>query len=80
MQGRREYRYYVCTKVERSGRSACPVRSVPAGTTEDFVVKHIRTIAADPVMLARIAAIMQRRHAERGTRELLPFSPMFAMT
>jgi hypothetical protein len=29
------------------------------------VVKHIRTIAADPVMLTRVAEIMQRRHAER---------------
>ena len=44
----REYRYYVCTRVERSGRDACSVRAVPAGTIEDFMVKHIRTIAADP--------------------------------
>jgi hypothetical protein len=62
----REYRYYVCTKVERSGRDACSVRAVPAGTIEEFVVKHIRTIAADPAMLIRVAEILQRRHAERA--------------
>jgi site-specific DNA recombinase len=62
----REYRYYVCTRVERSGRDACSVRAVPAGTIEDFVVKHIRTIAADPVMLTRVTEILQRRPAERA--------------
>jgi site-specific DNA recombinase len=62
----REYRYYVCTKVDRNGRDACSVRAVPAGTLEDFVVKHIRTIAADPVMLTRVTDILQRRHAERA--------------
>jgi site-specific DNA recombinase len=56
----------VCTKVERNGRDACSVRAVPAGTIEDFVVKHIRTIAADPVMLTSVAEILQRRHAERA--------------
>jgi septal ring factor EnvC (AmiA/AmiB activator) len=61
----REYRYYVCTRVGRSGRDACSVRAVPAATIEDFVVKHIRTIAADPVMLTRVTEILQRRHAER---------------
>jgi hypothetical protein len=29
------------------------------------VVKHIRTIAADPVMLTRVTELMQRRHAWR---------------
>jgi site-specific DNA recombinase len=62
----REYRYYVCTKVDRNGRDACSVRAVPAGTIEDFVVKHIRTIAADPVMLTRVTEILQRQHAERA--------------
>lgn len=61
----REYRYYVCTKVERNGRGACSVRSVPAGTIEDFVVKHIRAIAADPVMLTRVVEILQQQDSKR---------------
>jgi hypothetical protein len=40
--------------------------ALPAGTIEEFVVKHIRTIAADPVMLTRVTKILQRRHAERA--------------
>lgn len=39
---------------------------MPAGTIEEFVVKHIRTIAADPVMLSRVTEILQQRHAERA--------------
>ena len=35
----REYRYYVCTGVDRRGTEACPVRSIPAGPIEDFVVE-----------------------------------------
>jgi hypothetical protein len=62
----REYRYYVRTKVGRNGRGACSVRAAPAGTIGDFVVQHIRTTAGDPVMLARVAEILQRRHAERA--------------
>jgi hypothetical protein len=29
-------------------------------------IKHIHTIATDPVILARVADILQRRHAERA--------------
>jgi site-specific DNA recombinase len=61
----REYRYYVCTKVERSGRSACPVRSVPAGTTEEFVVRHIRVIATEPALLSRVVSTLQQQSANR---------------
>jgi site-specific DNA recombinase len=61
----REYRYYVCTKVERSGRSACPVRSVPAGTTEEFVVKHIRAIACEPALLTHVVSTLQRQGTDR---------------
>jgi hypothetical protein len=42
----RQYRYYVCTKVEHGGTSACPVRYAPASAIEDFVVQRIRAIAA----------------------------------
>jgi site-specific DNA recombinase len=61
----REYRYYVCTKVERSGRSACPVRSVPAGTAEEFVVKHVRAIATEPALLSRVVSTLQQQGADR---------------
>jgi site-specific DNA recombinase len=61
----REYRYYVCTKVDRIGRKACPVRSVPAGTTEEFVVKHIRAIATAPALLTRVVAALEQQGTER---------------
>jgi septal ring factor EnvC (AmiA/AmiB activator) len=42
------------------------MRAVPAGTIEDFVVKHIRAIAADPVMLTRVAEILTAATRERA--------------
>jgi site-specific DNA recombinase len=57
----REYRYYVCTKVERSGTKACSVRSIPAGAIEDFVVQHIRTLATEPELLGRVVEALSER-------------------
>lgn len=51
-KGRIRYRYYKCTSVQKRGRDACPVRSVPAGEIEHFVVGQLRRIAADPSLLS----------------------------
>jgi site-specific DNA recombinase len=63
----REYRYYVCTKVEHGGAGACPVRYAPAGAIEDFVVQRVRAIATQPELLSQVLATMERRR-----RDVLP--------
>ena len=57
----REYRYYVCTKVEHGGTGACSVRYVPAGAIEDFVVQRIRAVTAQPELVGQVLATMERR-------------------
>lgn len=43
----KRYRYYTCTHAIKSGRAACPTRSLPAGEIEQLVVDRIRTMAND---------------------------------
>lgn len=60
-----QYRYYVCTKVNRSGRKACTVKSIPADAVEDYVIKQLRQIAGEPEVIGRITEQLTREHAEK---------------
>ena len=47
--GKKRYRYYVCTAAQKRGWDKCPSRSIPAGEIERFVVEQIKCIGRDPV-------------------------------
>jgi len=49
-QGRKRYRYYVCSAAQKRGWHTCPSKSVPAGEIERFVVERIRAIGRDPAL------------------------------
>lgn len=49
----RVYRYYQCGHATKSGYSACPVKSVPAGEIEGAVIHQLRTIFKSPEMVAQ---------------------------
>jgi site-specific DNA recombinase len=49
-QGRKRYRYYVCSRAQKQGWHTCPSKSVPAGEIERFVVDRIRAIGRDPAL------------------------------
>ncbi|RLC67213.1 MAG: recombinase family protein [Chloroflexi bacterium] len=45
--GTTRYRYYVCSKAQKTGWHSCPTKSVPAAESEGFVVERIRCIGRD---------------------------------
>lgn len=45
--GTKRYRYYVCSKVTKSGRGACDCPRLPAEQIEQFVVQEIHAVARD---------------------------------
>jgi site-specific DNA recombinase len=49
--GRKRYRYYVCTGAQKRGWHTCPSKSIPAGEIERFVVEQIKCIGRDPTLL-----------------------------
>ena len=51
-KGNRRYRYYVCTHAQKTGWSNCPSKSIPALEIEKFVVQQIRSVGADPSLIA----------------------------
>jgi site-specific DNA recombinase len=46
-RGSKRYRYYVCVKALKNGRSTCRTKSLPAAEIEAAVVDQIRCIARD---------------------------------
>jgi site-specific DNA recombinase len=46
-RGSKRYRYYVCAKALKNGRSTCRTKSLPAAEIEAVVVDQIRCIARD---------------------------------
>ena len=48
----RRWRYYLCWKAHRRGRSTCPSPTLPAHQIERFVVDRIRAIGTDPELVA----------------------------
>jgi site-specific DNA recombinase len=72
-QGKKRYRYYVCSAAQKRGWQSCPSKSVPAGEIERFVVERIRCIGRDPALQqetfaaarAEAAARLEQLEAER---------------
>jgi site-specific DNA recombinase len=49
--GRKRYRYYVCSSAQKRGWKTCLSRSVPAGEIERFVIEQIRGIGSDTTLV-----------------------------
>jgi site-specific DNA recombinase len=64
-RGTRRYRYYACVAGQKSGRKACPSRSVPAGPMEGFVVDRIRALGRDPALLNQVLSEARAKEDER---------------
>jgi len=63
--GKKRYRYYVCTRAQKQGWDACPTKSLPAGEIEEFVVERVRCIGSDPALAAEA---FERAQAENQDR------------
>ena len=63
-KGPRLYKYYVCQRAHKEGWSVCPTKSLPAGEIESFVVARIRSIGADPELVAETV-----KQATEGNRK-----------
>jgi hypothetical protein len=48
------YRYYVCSSAQKKGWHTCPSKSIPAAQIEDLVVRQIKTIGQDPLVLNKL--------------------------
>lgn len=57
--GKKRYRYYVCTNAQQRGWHNCPSKSIPAGEIEQFVVEQLRAIGRDPVLIRETVAQTQ---------------------
>jgi site-specific DNA recombinase len=75
-QGRKRYRYYVCSRAQKQGWQTCPSKSVPAGEIERFVVERIRCIGRDATLqsetfaAARAAASARTQEMQEERRDL----------
>jgi site-specific DNA recombinase len=65
----RRYQYYVCHAASKNGHDTCPVKSVPAREIEGAVFDYLRTLFADPEMVARTFRATEAQAAE-GRRTL----------
>ncbi|MEQ9380130.1 MAG: recombinase family protein [Pirellulales bacterium] len=57
--GKKRYRYYVCTSAQKRGWHSCPSKSIPAGEIERFVVDQIKCIGRDPALIHEIVTEAQ---------------------
>jgi site-specific DNA recombinase len=62
----REYRYYVCSRAQKEGWSACPGPSVPAPELERFVVGQLREVGQDGTLVAEVVSEARRRLREQA--------------
>lgn len=60
-QGKKRYRYYVCSKAQKRGWQTCPSKSIPAAEIERFVVDQIRTIGKDPGLIHETVTQVHRQ-------------------
>jgi site-specific DNA recombinase len=63
-KGKREYRYYRCSKRDREGRGACPTRPLSAQAVEAFVIERLRKIAANEKLVTRVMSAIDKRMTE----------------
>lgn len=63
----KRYRYYTCTRRQKSGSDICPVKAVPAAEIERFVIDQIRAIGQDPAVLR--ATLEHVQHEQRTFAE-----------
>ena len=63
--GKKRYRYYVCTAAQKRGRKACPSGSIPAGEIEQFIVAQIKKIGRGPELIAETVRSAQGQTAHR---------------
>ncbi len=59
--GKKRYRYYVCTYAQKRGWHTCPSKSLPAGEIEKLVVDQIKAIGRDPTLLSEVVAQARRQ-------------------
>jgi DNA invertase Pin-like site-specific DNA recombinase len=66
-RGKREYRYYRCSKRDKQGSAGCPAAPLPARAIEDFVVERVRNALADGHLAADVSqAVKERLAAQRS--------------
>lgn len=60
----RRYRYYVCAHAQKNGWGTCPVKSIPAGEIERFVVNTIRNIGKDNALALEVIRQAQTQNQQ----------------
>lgn len=78
VRGDKRYRYYVCSKAQKSGWHTCPTKSLPAYEVERFVIDTIRGIGKDDTLAAEV--IRQAREQNQGRVEALQSERRFLET
>jgi len=57
--GAKRYRYYVCSRANRTSRSQCPTKSLPAAEVERAVVDELRSLVRDPALIKETVAAVR---------------------
>jgi site-specific DNA recombinase len=60
-RGRKEYRYYRCTKRDKEGKEACPSSPLPAGAIEEYVIERLREAVEAGSLAAEVEASVKER-------------------
>jgi site-specific DNA recombinase len=80
-KNKRRYRYYVCGRAQKESWDVCPVKAIPAGEIEQYVIDEIRRIGKDEGLVEKtfeaVGAEANRQvhelegQAERLTEQLI---------
>jgi site-specific DNA recombinase len=60
-RGRKEYRYYRCTKRDKQGKEACPSAPLPAAAIEEYVIERLREAVAAGSLAAEVESSVKGR-------------------
>ena len=63
----KRYRYYTCVSAQKRGWDRCPLKSIPAGQIEQFVVEQIQCIGRDETLLQEVLAQARQQDEARVT-------------